>query len=381
MRIFVLFVVVVFSSNAIARDTSLSCTDVLVPDIVKFESDLAVGLSYLKTINQSNYSDKKKELNSVGNFFGYGALVRGSVDYNDFSRNLATITSETNFDLNVKESISYFAQTMPPIAFQTYTDCLRFNSAKDFGFHAYISHVHERFVSVTFFWNPSNPQDVDRETDIRVIFISGNEGDHNIPVNIPKSRYFSVGIERQSEEDFILHLSGDGEEPFTLEYPFEPDPILPCAYQSENDTVTFLPYFRRNAPKCSHCAPAPNVCVRIFPSNGGPRDTRTKPVTLDLACFKSGRQTAPTFVTNWDCSNALRGHVNSFDYQDGGESREVLLGETCQSLVEMGERIGVDMDLECLDATKSMSSMDSVDIPTVSFSIDDIKKLLSEVEN
>lgn len=308
------------------------CSKALIKDHVDLQQDIHNTFSYMNMMNKDNYSEKKKSLATGAKLIVEGIPISGHSNFNSFSSAREKLSKKHEFKSSRSESTSYLSQKLSDNAVQAYKACLESQSARNPGFHGYVSHIDKDVVLVTLYWNPRLVGGVAPKPNIRVVYVQGSNTDATvIPNEIPPYDNKSFAFVRNPNDGFSLFIEGGGAPPFKIIVAKKPTLKTLCEDQYPNDTVLLKKFSGTLKKACNKCGDCQDTIAHTFSD-----------IKVDLACIKDVSGSGRNLIHGYDCGwNSYGGEVQNLLY--GWNSQKIEVKEGCASIKAKAKAKGISL--------------------------------------
>jgi len=117
------FIGLLTASGAQAQDAA-TCAKLLEPDVQAFASDTHLRLAYLHTLDRQSYEEAKKKGGATAGIPVDGVPLKGTLDWEDYSKRLKRESEITRFTYDFAQSTWYYARSLPNERAQLFLQCV-----------------------------------------------------------------------------------------------------------------------------------------------------------------------------------------------------------------------------------------------------------------
>lgn len=188
------------AATTVVRAESPRCPVAEFKDSSNYSQKLRDYLAIVNTTDQSNFEQRKSELNIGGQGFIKGVPFKLFADWSDFRSRKTEILTSFNYKLTVDQDTSYLETRVTEHGRAMYKDCL----TNGYGLDVVATHQSANDVTFRILWNP-NPRE-EKVTHFEIFSSGGAPISKNIP---PSGR-----VSATPEMPMVFHLTPN--KPFHL---------------------------------------------------------------------------------------------------------------------------------------------------------------------
>lgn len=225
-----------FCSTAIGAE---DCSKALVPDISIIKNDIASRTAFLSIINKESYESKKTDAGLSAEFsileipFGVG------IDYEKFSEGRSKYFEKVQYSTSYKNASNFLLRTLPPSAFQAYSNCLQLQAQLNDGPHIIPLAVSDSLLTFKLIWRSppgaSTGKPIFNHSGFEKISVS------KLPKNMPSNSDVDIILSRTPNQEARIAVSIGGKSD-SLVIPLAPSVVTPPPVKGPKEIYLSPPY-------------------------------------------------------------------------------------------------------------------------------------------
>ncbi len=187
----------------------VDCTKALVIERDIYQSDEAMRLALIHTIDRTAFNEMKRGVRSGGEIPIEGVPVKGHFDYDEFEQARQREFEHFEYNESLDRSLSYIRERLSPAGAQAFIECIRTYSFARPGVHLWVQNITHDAVEVAILWIA--PPGADKKGEI-VASVLGSKTNKDLvlPRELLPSSESRALFERLPNTDFRLVANVNG---------------------------------------------------------------------------------------------------------------------------------------------------------------------------
>jgi len=181
----------------------MSCENLLIPDVSFVHKDVATSLSYLATINKTNFESHKTKADADGSIPIADLILKASANYDEFDSKRNEVFQQYKFEYSFSDLSSFYESRLSKDAFNAYLACIN-----RYGFVARVEKADAENVTVLIRWNPP-PHAPDKVAIIDVNILGGTLL-NKMPKNMTHAEEYLLNFSRNPSVRFLFTANVGG---------------------------------------------------------------------------------------------------------------------------------------------------------------------------